>query len=76
MDAGHFATEWLWLDVARHALLEGLSARGATVDVTVSTRTTDPWTFLVRTDDDRSSSDHTQPQGTGPARPKEDAGEG
>ena len=76
VDAGHFATEWLWLDVARHALLEGLSARGATVDVTVSTRTTDPWTFLVHTDDDRSSSDHTQPQGTGPARPKEDAGEG
>ncbi|WP_288798186.1 Nif3-like dinuclear metal center hexameric protein [uncultured Arsenicicoccus sp.] len=76
VDAGHFATEWLWLDVAREALLQGLSARGATVEATVSTRTTDPWTFLVPTDGGCDSADHTRTQGAGPARPKEDAGEG
>ena len=50
IDAGHFATEWLWLAGAADRLRHGLAA-GATADSTVetyiSTLRTDPWDFVV-----------------------------
>jgi dinuclear metal center YbgI/SA1388 family protein len=53
VDAGHWASEWLWLDSARSRLLAALAARDpeATVEVTISTLRTDPWDFLVSTSD-------------------------
>ena len=44
VDAAHWATEWPWLDQVAH-LLTGSSGAGgtATVDATVSTIVTDPW---------------------------------
>ena len=50
VDAGHWATESLWLEGALARLVEGLSARGldaTTVETHVSTIRTDPWTFTV-----------------------------
>ena len=41
-DVGHFATEWPWLPVAADALHRDLSGR---VEVAVSRRRTDPWTW-------------------------------
>jgi len=42
IDTSHWATEWLWLDVAAEQL------RAATgVRVTVSDLRTDPWDFAV-----------------------------
>lgn len=47
VDAGHYATEWPWLPVAAERLGAELAARGARVDLTVSTLCTDPWTGIV-----------------------------
>jgi dinuclear metal center YbgI/SA1388 family protein len=41
-DVAHFATEWPWLPVAAGVLHRDLSGR---VEVTVSARRTDPWTW-------------------------------
>ena len=41
-DVGHFATEWPWLPVAADVLHRDLSGR---VEVAVSRRRTDPWTW-------------------------------
>jgi dinuclear metal center YbgI/SA1388 family protein len=41
-DVGHFATEWPWLPVAADLLHRDLSGR---VEVAVSRRRTDPWTW-------------------------------
>jgi dinuclear metal center YbgI/SA1388 family protein len=41
-DVGHFATEWPWLPVAAELLSRDLSGR---VEVVVSRRRTDPWTW-------------------------------
>jgi putative NIF3 family GTP cyclohydrolase 1 type 2 len=41
-DVGHFATEWPWLPVAADLLARDLSGR---VEVAVSRRRTDPWTW-------------------------------
>ncbi|MCH8628448.1 Nif3-like dinuclear metal center hexameric protein [Arsenicicoccus piscis] len=49
VDAGHWATEWLWLEAARDRLVDALAAEGAQVEARVSTLPTDPWTFLVPT---------------------------
>jgi dinuclear metal center YbgI/SA1388 family protein len=43
-DVAHFATEWPWLPVAADVLSRDLSGQ---VDVTVSRRRTDPWTWHV-----------------------------
>lgn len=48
VDAGHWATERVWLDVLAARLSERLP--GLTVEL--STLVTDPWTFLVPTDTD------------------------
>lgn len=47
IDAGHFATEWLWLAPAAHRLAAVLEQRGITVETSVSAVRTDPWDFLV-----------------------------
>ncbi len=45
VDVAHWAAEWCWLPVLQRVLTAGAQARGATVDVRVSTQVTDPWTF-------------------------------
>lgn len=54
IDAGHWATEWLWLGSLRDTLLQALGAdaqesgAGSTrVEVSISTLRTEPWTFVV-----------------------------
>jgi dinuclear metal center YbgI/SA1388 family protein len=44
IDVPHWAAEWTWLPVAAQALTE---AWGDTVEISVSTIVTDPWTFAV-----------------------------
>ncbi|MEO8528603.1 MAG: Nif3-like dinuclear metal center hexameric protein [Pseudolysinimonas sp.] len=43
IDISHWASEWLWLDVAAAQLREALPG----VEVTVSELRTDPWTFSI-----------------------------
>lgn len=43
IDTSHWASEWLWLDVAAAQLRDALPG----VEVTVSDLRTDPWTFAV-----------------------------
>jgi dinuclear metal center YbgI/SA1388 family protein len=43
IDAGHFATEWPWLDQAAGLLVSDLAAIGASVEVEVSSINTDAW---------------------------------
>jgi dinuclear metal center YbgI/SA1388 family protein len=50
VDAGHWATEWLWLAGAERALRESLAAAGheaSRVETHISTLRTDPWDFTV-----------------------------
>jgi dinuclear metal center YbgI/SA1388 family protein len=47
IDAGHWATEWLWLASARDELLRTLADRGDTVEFHISSLCTDPWDFVV-----------------------------
>lgn len=49
VDAGHWATEWLWLEHAAQRLRGAVRELGGDLDVAVSTRRTDPWDFLVST---------------------------
>jgi putative NIF3 family GTP cyclohydrolase 1 type 2 len=44
IDVPHWAAEWTWLPVAARALAEQLDD---TVEISVSTIVTDPWTFAV-----------------------------
>ena len=43
IDVSHWASEWLWLDVAAAQLREALPG----VEVTVSDLRTDPWEFAI-----------------------------
>lgn len=47
VDLAHAASEWLWLPRAADALRADLAAAGTTVETSVSTRRTDPWTGHV-----------------------------
>jgi dinuclear metal center YbgI/SA1388 family protein len=47
IDAGHWASEWLWLASARDELWRVLGERGTTVELHISTLRTDPWDFVV-----------------------------
>ncbi|WP_116113799.1 Nif3-like dinuclear metal center hexameric protein [Austwickia chelonae] len=47
IDAGHFATEWLWLEEAARRVTAGLGDRGRNVETYVSRIVTDPWTFVI-----------------------------
>lgn len=47
VDAGHWATEWLWLESARAELLRALGERGTSLDTHICTLRTDPWDFVI-----------------------------
>ena len=50
IDAGHWATESLWLASVEQRLRDALAAggeQGTTVDTHISTLRTDPWEFVV-----------------------------
>ena len=52
VDAGHWATEWVWLASAERRLLETLTTAAShgsssTLDTYVSRLRTEPWTFVV-----------------------------
>jgi dinuclear metal center YbgI/SA1388 family protein len=47
VDAGHWATEWLWLESARSELLRELAGRGASLNTYICTLRTDPWDFVI-----------------------------
>jgi dinuclear metal center YbgI/SA1388 family protein len=47
VDAGHWATEWLWLPSARSELLRELGERGTSLELHICTLRTDPWDFVV-----------------------------
>ena len=56
IDAGHWATEWLWLPQAAARVAEALAAEpggGTTVETRVSTIVTDPWTLHLPTEGSR-----------------------
>lgn len=51
IDAAHWASEWVWLPRLKEQIEADVAARGATVDVHVSTVCTDAWTTaLTRTE--------------------------
>ncbi len=50
VDAGHWASEQVWLARAERALLEGLGPDADRVETHISTVRTDPWTFVVGAD--------------------------
>ncbi|PID96237.1 MAG: Nif3-like dinuclear metal center hexameric protein [Actinomycetales bacterium] len=47
VDAGHWATESLWLGTAAERLRAAVAAVGTTVETSISVKRTDPWDFLV-----------------------------
>ena len=47
VDAGHWATEWMWLHSARSELLRELAGQGTSLSTYISTLRTDPWDFLI-----------------------------
>ena len=47
VDAGHWATEWMWLHGARSELLRELAGRGTSLSTYISTLRTDPWDFVI-----------------------------
>jgi dinuclear metal center YbgI/SA1388 family protein len=47
VDAGHWATEWLWLPSARSELLRELAGRGTSLNTHICTLRTDPWDFVI-----------------------------
>jgi dinuclear metal center YbgI/SA1388 family protein len=50
VDAGHWASEQVWLAVAERAVRAGLRERATRVETHISTVRTDPWTFVVGAD--------------------------
>ena len=50
VDAGHWASEQVWLARAERALGEALGERATRVETHISTVRTDPWTFVVGAD--------------------------
>ncbi|HET8602266.1 MAG TPA: Nif3-like dinuclear metal center hexameric protein [Segeticoccus sp.] len=61
IDAGHWASEWLWLPGLAEQLPRELGERGATVDFHVSTLVTDPWDFVVGARSVESAAHDTRP---------------
>ncbi|GAB3568857.1 Nif3-like dinuclear metal center hexameric protein [Spelaeicoccus albus] len=47
VDVSHWAGESLWTAQAARTVVDGLRARGITVEATVSVTNTDPWTFQL-----------------------------
>jgi dinuclear metal center YbgI/SA1388 family protein len=50
VDAGHWATEWMWLGSARSELLRQLAGRGTSLNTYICTLRTDPWDFVIGAD--------------------------
>jgi dinuclear metal center YbgI/SA1388 family protein len=50
VDAGHWASEQVWLAVAERALRAALGDHATRVETHISTVRTDPWTFVVGAD--------------------------
>ena len=50
VDAGHWASEQVWLARAERALGAALAERATRVEIHISTVRTDPWTFVVGAD--------------------------
>ena len=61
IDAGHYASEWLWLPGLAQRLLGELGAAADRLEVHISTVRTDPWDFVVG----------AQPGGRDPGRPRD-----
>jgi dinuclear metal center YbgI/SA1388 family protein len=59
VDAGHWATEWLWLESACSELLRALEGRGTSLNTHICTLRTDPWDFLVGASTSEGTSDST-----------------
>jgi dinuclear metal center YbgI/SA1388 family protein len=59
VDAGHWATEWLWLESARSELLRDLDTRGTSLNTHICTLRTDPWDFVIGAASSDSTSDNT-----------------
>ena len=59
VDAGHWATEWLWLDSARSELLRELGGRGTSLETHICTLRTDPWDFVIGAASSDNKSDIT-----------------
>jgi len=47
VDAGHWATEWLWLRSACSELLRALAGQGTSLNTHICTLRTDPWDFVI-----------------------------
>lgn len=47
VDAGHWATEWMWLQSARSELFRELGGQGTSLNSYICTLRTDPWDFVV-----------------------------
>ena len=47
MDVAHWASEWPWLAGVGNRLQGELERLGTPVEIHVSNRSTDPWTFRV-----------------------------
>jgi len=47
VDAGHWASEWLWLASARSELMRELGSAGTSLDSHICTLRTDPWDFVI-----------------------------
>ena len=47
VDAGHWASEHVWLASAQRRLLEAVSGGSSRLDTVISTLRTEPWTFVV-----------------------------
>jgi dinuclear metal center YbgI/SA1388 family protein len=47
VDAGHWATEWVWLESARSELVRELGGPGTSLETHICTLRTDPWDFVV-----------------------------
>lgn len=52
VDAGHWASEFVWLARAERALLDALGDDATRVETHISTVRTDPWTFVVGADEE------------------------
>jgi dinuclear metal center YbgI/SA1388 family protein len=59
VDAGHWATEWLWLESARSELLRDLGDRGTSLNTHICTLRTDPWDFVIGAASSDGMSDNT-----------------
>ncbi len=63
IDAGHYASEWLWLPILAERLGEALGEWADRLDIDISTVCTDPWDFGLHTGQLPDPSSATTSQG-------------